>query len=392
LGITRVTDITRLDRIGIPVFAGIRPYAAPQTLCVHAGKGVRPEEAKIGAYMESIEFAVADYRRHMHRVQRKTVKEILESFRGDITFPMFCLRWMETVSESDTVLCVEGIEYFSGAKVWVPAELVLHPFVHEGHRSLFDGNTNGLCSGNSLLEAVIHGICEVLERDVKSFGLIDDRSRLVSLETAPKVIKDLEAAIRSAGLQLVVRESPNAYGLPFVAAYVLEPNDTDAIAIADGFGLHPIAEVAAIRAIAEAAQSRLTHIHGGRDDIAERVEFFRARGRAKEIAANENMRKKVADATKLCAFQQINDYSASIHSLDDAITILRDAMGREGLKCCVAVVLSEDEFPFTVARVLIPGAEFLDPPRRRVGPRLLREFQRLRVTSGDTFPSEQPNR
>jgi len=60
LGITRVTDITRLDRVGVPVYASIRPTAAPGSLCVNAGKGLHPIEAEVGAYMEAIEFALAE--------------------------------------------------------------------------------------------------------------------------------------------------------------------------------------------------------------------------------------------------------------------------------------------------------------------------------------------
>src|SRR5262249_22585260 len=60
LGITRVTDVTRLDRVGVPVYASIRPTAAPGSLCVNAGKGLHAQEAEVGAYMEAIEFALAE--------------------------------------------------------------------------------------------------------------------------------------------------------------------------------------------------------------------------------------------------------------------------------------------------------------------------------------------
>ena len=60
LGISRVTDSTRLDRIGIPVFSSIRPSAAEASLCVHAGKGTTTTEARTGALMEAIEFAFSD--------------------------------------------------------------------------------------------------------------------------------------------------------------------------------------------------------------------------------------------------------------------------------------------------------------------------------------------
>jgi len=45
-GITRVADITNLDRIGIPVFSSIRPMADRGAVSVYNGKGatpVRPE-------------------------------------------------------------------------------------------------------------------------------------------------------------------------------------------------------------------------------------------------------------------------------------------------------------------------------------------------------------
>src|SRR5437016_3701638 len=59
-GITRVTDITQLDRIGIPVCVSVRPGAAKGSLCVHAGKGLTPGEARASALMEAVEFAAAE--------------------------------------------------------------------------------------------------------------------------------------------------------------------------------------------------------------------------------------------------------------------------------------------------------------------------------------------
>jgi len=41
-GITRVADITSLDRVGIPVFSSIRPTAATGAISVYNGKGATP--------------------------------------------------------------------------------------------------------------------------------------------------------------------------------------------------------------------------------------------------------------------------------------------------------------------------------------------------------------
>src|SRR5207302_8644836 len=58
LGIARVCDVTRLDRIGVPVFASIRPESP--IMCVNAGKSLTGAEAAVSAYMEAIEFALAE--------------------------------------------------------------------------------------------------------------------------------------------------------------------------------------------------------------------------------------------------------------------------------------------------------------------------------------------
>src|SRR5687768_14092846 len=78
LGISRVTDITRLDRIGIPVFTSVRPTAVEGSLCVNAGKGVRAIDAKVGAYMEAIEFAIAEPGHSDISIVMATARDVLD--------------------------------------------------------------------------------------------------------------------------------------------------------------------------------------------------------------------------------------------------------------------------------------------------------------------------
>ena len=54
-GITRLTDITDLDRVKIPVFSAIRPTAQSGSVSVYAGKGATREQAKASAMMEGFE-------------------------------------------------------------------------------------------------------------------------------------------------------------------------------------------------------------------------------------------------------------------------------------------------------------------------------------------------
>src|ERR1700735_5610416 len=54
LGLTRLADITGLDRVGIPVYSSVVPDS-DDNLSVYNGKGIRPVDAKAGALMEAIE-------------------------------------------------------------------------------------------------------------------------------------------------------------------------------------------------------------------------------------------------------------------------------------------------------------------------------------------------
>src|SRR5207249_672191 len=59
-GVTRLADITGLDRLGIPVFSAIVPKS-DDTISVYNGKGLLPIDARTGALMESIERQTALY-------------------------------------------------------------------------------------------------------------------------------------------------------------------------------------------------------------------------------------------------------------------------------------------------------------------------------------------
>src|SRR5215207_7185666 len=52
-GVTRLADVTRLDRLGLPVWQAIRPMS--RALSVHQGKGATDTDAQIGALLEAVE-------------------------------------------------------------------------------------------------------------------------------------------------------------------------------------------------------------------------------------------------------------------------------------------------------------------------------------------------
>ena len=373
-GVSRVTDTTWLDRIGLPVFASIRPDGAVGALCVHAGKGFTAAEAKIGAFMEAIEFSFAAPGRSDVTATLSGPAEILDSFKSLVTFPEFCPRIASNVAEDDAIPVIVAEELLQGLdKVLLPAELVFHPFCDAKTKSIFGTSTNGLASGNTLEEATTHGLAEILERHVCSFDLIDNQSQFVHLgdiQSQPKLRKMVDI-IEKAGLTCALRYTQNEFGMPHFSAYVLEPDESNPIAVATGHGLHPVREIAAVRALAEAVQSRLSHIHGGRDDIIKRVQVAKDLGREKELETLRLLREFVTASNNAIDYLAIPDFEPAIASITDAYNCMTAALRKAGFNLVARVVFTPKDYPFQVVRIVIPGAEFYERELQRVGPRLL---------------------
>jgi len=372
-GVSRVVNTTWLDRIGVPVFASIRPDGIKGTLCVHSGKGFSADEAEIGAYMEAIEISFGPPGRNIAPWFMASPEKIVSTFKGQIRFADFAPRKGRTVSAEDSIAAVEGTEILSGlGQVMVPAELVYIPFSGVPGVRLYGTSSNGLASGNVPDEAVVHAVAEVMERHVRSFELLDNRSCAVDIDTAPPKVRALAKRIRDVGLECHLRSSDNEFGVAYFSAYVLEPDEYDSITVAAGFGLHPISEIAAVRAIAEAVQSRLTAIHGGRDDIMKRVLLAKEIGREWELQSLRRVRDRLKQHQQILSFERVPDFKPEVRSIADARLCLFDALKRAGFNHIVVVPLSDETFPFSIVRVVVPGAEMYEPELQRVGPRLLR--------------------
>ncbi|UMZ10689.1 YcaO-like family protein [Pseudomonas sp. MPFS] len=369
LGITRVTDTTWLDRIGIPVFASIRPTASKGSLCVNAGKGLRSKEAKIGAYMEAIEFSLAQYNAAGLELIKSTPRMLTEGYEGRINFNQFCMLHGFSAKPDSLIMAVEVEDVLLKTKVLAPAELVFIPYSENPGQKLFGESSSGLASGNDLIEASVHAVCELMERDVQSFNHLHDRSCLVNLDHCSEEIESLIKKIINAGLSLSVRYTENCFGVAYFQAFIMEESPLAPISVATGSGLHPIKEIALIRAICEAAQSRLSHIHGGRDDIIERVKYFKEKGRSVELKAISRLR-DVAVSGHQIDYSSIDCQQDQISTIETAWEFLIEKLQHAGMNTVLRVLLSKESDDIAVVRLIIPGLEAFEPGLKRVGPRL----------------------
>lgn len=371
LGVSRLVNITHLDRIGLPVFASIRPTAASGHLCVNAGKGVSVAEAAVGALMEAIEYAFAEPGASDLSFEIVEIAKLESSFPQPMSVAQFCPIWGQSIAQHRKIAVVPGHVIETGANVLLPAELIWMPVRDLPGVGLFGGSTNGLASGNTEQEACIHALSELIERDTTALNYAKPRSRLVPLESLPMEISQITNSIQGAGLSLFLRHTEAIGRLPYFEAYISEPQPNVPIAISAGYGLHLSKSIAATRAITEAAQARLSHIHGGRDDIVKRHQMFTKARSGEEVRANNSLKERVQNNTKMVDFSNIPDFSDCCHNLADAwLALLAVVRGAE-LGSPLIVRLTPKGFPLSVVRILVPGLEQFDPESHRAGRRLL---------------------
>ena len=358
-----------MDRLGLPVYASIRPRG--RALRVHAGKGLHPLEAKVGALMEAVEFSAAEPQNNAWTSRRLTLREFVEQFGGRLGLSDFAPIHDARVEPVYVLSAVECEEVRGHGRVFLPGELIFVPYPPDGEAFLFGWTTNGLASGNSLDEATLHALLEVLERDAIAMNKARDCSQLVLNTDLPPPFDELEAHWRRCGIELSVRYVPNAFDLPCFQARLHEAASAD-VNLAIGSGLHLDRQVALTRAISEAAQSRLTHIHGGRDDVTifySKYDRWRPRAR---IGMEANAVRDGFDDSRRIDFETIPEGQDGDKPIAKQLDGLLDRLSRLGFESVFRYRFdlgSEDLF---VVKIVVPRCEYIGHGTLRMGTRLLR--------------------
>lgn len=371
LGISRVTEITYLDRIGVPVFVAIRPDAQPGSICVSAGKGMTADEARIGAYMEAIELAWAEYGRTRTPLSTIPSGEVLDGASRPEALLDFCPSWGQVLDRTADMQCVRAADIVTGESYLIPAETVFHPLPTElGGVRYFGSGSNGLASGNTVLEATVHALAEVIERDVTSFHNARDASRLVRKDTLPEPISGLLAHLSEQGFELVVRALPNPFGLPCFMAVSFDRSQPEVTLRGDG--CHPVRSIALLRAVTETIQCRLSLIHGGRDDLANVHRPFKSLSPEEKAEAYAAVLGGLLSDPQPIAYTDLPDHAGIVGDLPGCLALLIARLYTVGFPRVLRFVYTPPDYPLQVVRVIVPGLECYSRDTNRIGPRLRR--------------------
>jgi ribosomal protein S12 methylthiotransferase accessory factor len=267
--VTRVARVTGLDRAGIEVACAVRPGG--HVLQISNGKGETWEEARASALSEAAELWAAERPRDLVYGSAAGIANSLNP--DDLVAPRL---W----SRRTRIAWARARELHSGAEVMVPAQAVYCPpqgSVPLGPASI-RWSTNGMGAHPQRARALRHAVLEALERDQLARVLPQGwtpgaiASRKLEVSKLP-----LWRKLRDARLLAHVFDLSGA--LP-VAGAILVDLDHGPLSISAGYacGLTPLEAVRG--ALLEAAQSRLTDVHGAREDVAHLDAAARERSRA----------------------------------------------------------------------------------------------------------------
>jgi YcaO-like protein with predicted kinase domain len=363
-GIMRLANITGLDTIGIPVWTAIRPLG--RSLSVSQGKGVTHELAIVSGIMEAIEVFHAEQRR-----PPSTVRDLFECNR-DCSFISpyrLTIRSDANLSENRPIRWLKGEDLFDGSQKWIPDELLDLDFSKFGTEPVFLAASNGLASGNTRTEAIVHGLCEAIERDQTSFWSVeqddlnlDTKRRVILQSIRDPVCQPLVERCLSAGLEIFIWHISINIDIPvFTCTIVDRRHATPYAQQATGFGCHPIATIALARAITEAAQSRVTHISGLREDLT----WSRYRGEFLcDTDENKSALARMSDQPSTVDFGKL--YSASDDMSLDMRCLLKQILkqlDKANLRSAVVVDLAKNDI-FSVVFVCVPDLEYKTPKAR----------------------------
>jgi YcaO-like protein with predicted kinase domain len=351
MGITRAADITGLDVIGLPVVTVCRPNSRAVT--VSLGKGLDLAAAKASGVMESIEAFMAE------RLTQPLVLGSVSDLRSSHPLADVDLlpRTTDSLYHPDApVLWIEGRELFTGTPRWVPYEMVhtAYTLPRPTGTGCFIATSNGLASGNHLLEAISHAICETVERDAATLHSVRAPEDTASRRIDPGTVDDPGCGealdrIGRAGMSAAIWDMTSDVGIPAFLCRIAERRQPPVVMAhdAEGMGCHPSRNVALLRALTEAAQSRLGVISGARDDPSG---WDHADGTDHEPStAPEMAGEAVRDFTTIPMFDG--------DGLDADVAWELAALRSVGISEVVAVDLTHEDFGIPVVRVIVPGLE-----------------------------------
>jgi ribosomal protein S12 methylthiotransferase accessory factor len=293
---------------------------------------------------------------------------------GSVIDPLDCdLPFLTTYRADREISWVAGYDIAAESDVWIAADLVLSP-PREG--VCHGVETTGLASGNTITEAVLHALYELVERDslaAETFTHMHGEPtdpygtplRLIDPDAVPPAAQPLIERLSGRGLSVRIQDLTSDLDIPVFGVLVIDGDfpgmDGEPVSFS-GYGADLDAARALIRALTEAAQGHAIVLLGARDTFeGTRPLPDRTGMLLRRATIHHGPARAPFPATK----QAPDDLRMQV---DIVVARLR----AQGLMRAAVADLTRPDLGVPVVRVVVPGLAFpYGASCRRPGRRLL---------------------
>jgi len=351
LDLDLLKNTLRIDsgRLDIPVFVSLCGLDAVRTIGVQKqmGKGSTPAQAEASALMELVErFSFFSF------MQRAA---FLYATPGGLVEQSIPFKTLARSLFDDSGMVNQAAALY---RDW-PLHFTHAASLTYGHQILIPiywfyliNEYNGPAAGNTREEAILQGLCEVVERHV---GSVISHGRLFTPDIDPASVQDPAAVallekFQRQGIVLHIRDFSLDTGIPTVGVLAYDPATyPEASEIIFTAGTTPNPEKSLIRALTEVAQLA--------GDFNKRTSYRPTLPKYRDLSE--------------ASYLMTPGPRRSIHSLPD----LTDSNIRVEIEACVAslarlglevlvVDVTHPEIRIPVVYVIVPGAHFLERTRQ----------------------------
>ncbi len=186
-GITRVARQTGLDRIGVPVWLALTPNA--RSIVVAQGKGATDADARTSAVMEALERVVAGA--PACAVHRASPEALAAAGQRFLTLTSHLAPRATAPRPDEVIDWVTGTDLLDGGAVSLPEEAIV--LDRSRLEARYWQSSDGLASGNTLEEAIVHAVYERIERDAQVLWQIGSPSARAATCIRPQAYAGMPA-------------------------------------------------------------------------------------------------------------------------------------------------------------------------------------------------------
>ena len=331
----------------------------PRSGYLNLGKGFGLDAALSSGYMEAIEMSTIE---HGPDVSLTVAMEA----GGDALIYSAADRELRRVAAIDAKDArrplVRGLDLLNGSAIYGYCdELYLTEADGAGSTCV---STNGLASGNSLAEARLHAVYELVERHL-GFVASCHRENIarLRLETASPVITEAIREVGAAGMCCDFFELGSLFGAYVIQCALISetPLACHYPEVNYGWGAHHSVAVAASRALSEAVQAYATRRACRNGALPE----SRMQGGLLISADELALLRSTSSPDQHMLYSQLCSSPAKSIPLDfgpdtfispsEALAQLMNAMASSDISHVFSWTLSPKERPFAVAKCVIPG-------------------------------------